>query len=64
MKSGLGGDRGLSGSTLMGLRMEIAFAGGENGPTSTKEDSREEAQQNLRTRFQSEENKASGRGQP
>ena len=46
----LGRDRGLGDSTPMGLRMEIELAGGENVPISMKEDSGEEAQQNLRTR--------------
>lgn len=34
----------MSDGTQMGLRMEMAFAGGKNGPTSVKEDSREEVQ--------------------
>lgn len=54
----------LHDSTLMGLRMEVAFVGDKNGPMGMRGNSREEAQQNLRTRCQSDENKASGIGQP
>lgn len=54
----------LHDSTSLGLRMEVAFAGDKNGPMGMKGNSREEAQQNLRTRCQSDENKTSGIGQP